>query len=64
MATIIFTAPQVSEVKPLLDEFRRRSYSSRQIQVGIMNCFEIPPLDIVVSIGGHGKTRFAIQTNT
>ena len=62
MAAILVAAPQVDEAQPLVDAFRHRGHLSRALQVGAMECAAIPSLDLVVAIGGHGKTQFAIQT--
>jgi adenosylhomocysteine nucleosidase len=61
MAAILVAAPQVDEAQPLVDAFRHRGHLSRALQVGAMVCFAIPSLDMVVAIGGHGKTQFAVQ---
>jgi adenosylhomocysteine nucleosidase len=62
MAAILIAAPQVDEAQPLVDAFRHRGHPSHTLQVGAMECSAIPSLDMVVAIGGHGKTQFAIQT--
>jgi adenosylhomocysteine nucleosidase len=62
MAAILAAAPQVDEAQPLVNAFRHRGHRSRALQVGAMECSAIPSLDLVVAIGGHGKTQFAIQT--
>ena len=62
MAAILVAAPQVDEARPLLDAFRHRGHLSRALQVGAMECSAIPSLDMIVAIGGHGKTQFAVQT--
>lgn len=62
MATILIAAPQANEVEPVLDGFRRHGHPSQPIQVGIMKCFEIPSLEMLIAVGGHGKTQFAVQT--
>ncbi len=62
MAAILVAAPQVDEAQPLVNAFRYRGHLSRALQVGAMECSEIPSLDLVVAIGGHGKTQFALQT--
>ena len=62
MAAILIAAPQVDEAPPLVDAFRHRGHRSHPLQVGAMECSAIPSLDMVVAIGGHGKTQFAIQT--
>jgi adenosylhomocysteine nucleosidase len=61
MAAILVAAPQVDEAQPLIDAFRHRAHRSRALQVGVMECFAIPALDMVVAIGGHGKAQFAVQ---
>jgi adenosylhomocysteine nucleosidase len=62
MAAILIAAPQVDEAQPRVDAFRHRGHRSHTLQVGAMECSAIPSLDMVVAIGGHGKTQFAIQT--
>ena len=62
MPAILVAAPHVDEAQPLVDAFRHRGYLSHPFQVGAMACSAIPSLDLVVAIGGHGKTQFAIQT--
>jgi adenosylhomocysteine nucleosidase len=54
MAATLVAAPQV-------DAFRHRGHRSRALQVGAMECSAIPPVDMVVAIGGHGETQLAVQ---
>jgi adenosylhomocysteine nucleosidase len=62
MAVILVAAPQIDEAQPLVDAFRHRGHVSHTLQVGALACSAIPSLDMVVAIGGHGKTQFAVQT--
>jgi adenosylhomocysteine nucleosidase len=58
----LIVTPQLEELEPLLRRFRSLGHVSRPVEVGQMACFELPSLDVVAAIGGHGKAQFALQS--
>lgn len=61
-ASRLLLIPQRDELKPVLRHFESRGYSSRSLQLGRVGCFHVPSLQLVVGVGGHGKSQFGIQT--
>jgi len=62
MKRILIAVPQANELQPLLTAFEHLGHSLEPVRVGIIECFAIPSLGIVATIGGHGKTQFAVQS--
>jgi len=62
MNRTLIALPQANELYPLLTGFERHGHPIESIRIGIMECFAIPSLGIVTTIGGHGKTQFAVQS--
>ena len=54
--------PQREELAPLLRHLDRRGHSSSALQLGHVSCFQVPSLQLVLAIGGHGKAQLGIQT--
>jgi hypothetical protein len=54
--------PQGEELEPLLGRFSILGHAPHRVDVGQMACFDVPSLDVVAGIGGHGKTQFALQS--
>jgi adenosylhomocysteine nucleosidase len=63
MPRALIALPQREELEPFLRRLDALGHAPRTVQVGgRMGCFEVPSLDVVVAIGGHGKTQFALQS--
>ena len=62
MASVLVAIPQENELQPFLRALAENGHPAEPLTVGRMACFAIPSLGIVSTIGGHGKTQFAIQT--
>ena len=62
MAAVLVAAPQIEEAEALLRGFRDRAMLSQEVYIGTQKCASVPALDMLVAVGGHGKTQFAVQT--
>lgn len=62
MGALIVITPQFEEMAPLVHAFDARGYTSHACQIGHMPCVEIPSLNLLVAVGGHGKAQFAVQS--
>lgn len=62
MPDTLIATPQDDELEPLLDGLHRLGHPSSARQVGVLSCHEIPSLNVLVAVAGHGKAQFAVQT--
>ena len=62
MASALVAIPQENELQPFLRALAEIGHPAEPLTVGRIACVTIPSLRIIVTIGGHGKTQFAVQT--
>ncbi len=60
MKTAILT-PLPEELSILLDELKQIGLQRRILYLGELEVFEFSEFDLLVALGGHGKTQFGIQ---
>lgn len=58
----LIVAPLKKEFKALVNGIQSLGYTAQESQTGRLPYVEFPALNLVCSIGGHGKSQFAVQT--
>jgi adenosylhomocysteine nucleosidase len=61
MPSILVLAPDPAEAEGLLQGFMRRNIDYEHIQVGVLDCVQLPSLDMLLGVGGNGKAQFGIH---
>jgi adenosylhomocysteine nucleosidase len=61
MASVLVLAPDPNGAEALVSGFNRRGIHHEDIRLGVLNCVSLPSLDMVLAVGGNGKTQFGIQ---
>ena len=61
MASVLIVAPDPDEAHALRSEFTRQGVSSEEMAVGTIECIRLPVLDMMLAVGGNGKTQFGVQ---
>lgn len=59
---IVVLTPDVKEARGLLGAFSRSGSVAQDATLGVLPCFVLPDLDMLVAVGGNGKAQFAAQT--
>lgn len=59
---IVVLTPDVKEARGLLGAFSRSGFVAQDATLGVLPCFVLPDLDMLVAVGGNGKAQFAAQT--
>jgi adenosylhomocysteine nucleosidase len=58
----LITVPQVNELDLILAAFDAAGYRPRSSTIGRLECHLFEALALVFTVGGHGKTQHAVQT--
>ena len=58
----LITVPQINELEVILAAFDAAGYPPRSSTIGRLECHPIDALALLFSVGGHGKTQHAVQT--
>jgi adenosylhomocysteine nucleosidase len=58
---VLILTPQLIELELSLTELERHGVAVVQQNVGRLQCWNVPGLQLLLAVGGHGKTQFAIQ---
>jgi adenosylhomocysteine nucleosidase len=61
MPTWLIVAPQADEAEALCRGFGRTALAFQAMNVGVLRCWSVPSLDMLVAVGGHGKAQFGVQ---
>jgi len=61
-AEALVMVPQAKELEPLLGVFADAGYRPKGLTVGRLDCHCFDELGLLVTVGGHGKTQLAVQT--
>jgi adenosylhomocysteine nucleosidase len=59
---VLVLTPQLVEFDTLHADFAERGHDASRRNVGRIECWGIPTLDIEIAVAGHGKAQFALQT--
>jgi len=62
VAGTLITVPQAGELKWLLAAFDAAGYRPRSLTIGRLECHVFDDLAMLFTVGGHGKTQHAVQT--
>lgn len=62
VAQTLVVVPQAKELEPLLGGFVAAGYQSRKLTLGKLECHLFEELRLLFTVGGHGKTQLAVQT--
>jgi len=58
----LITVPQVNELDLILEAFHAAGFPPRSSTIGRLECHLIDVLALLFTVGGHGKTQHAVQT--
>src|SRR5688500_2934160 len=61
MASLLVLAPDALEVEGLLEGFVQRGVASHELQIGSLSCVSLPSIDVLLSLGGNGKSQYGVQ---
>jgi adenosylhomocysteine nucleosidase len=62
VAETLIAVPQTGELKWLLAAFDTAGYRPRNATIGRLECHVFDDLAMLFTVGGHGKTQHAVQT--
>jgi adenosylhomocysteine nucleosidase len=62
MKKILILCPLPLELKYLLSCMKDHGYESTDSMIGSLRVYEFPKVGLILSLGGHGKAQFGIQT--
>jgi len=57
----LVVAPLKDEAEAVCHRLAERGFLSKPAKVGALTCSVIPPLDMIIGVGGVGKAQFALQ---
>ena len=58
----LVVAPLKDEADGVCRRLAERGFPASPAQVGALTCSVVPPLDLIIGVGGIGKAQFALQT--
>jgi len=61
-AETLITVPQADELSVLIAAFDTAGYRPRGVTIGRLECHTFDDLALLFTVGGHGKTQHAVQT--
>ena len=61
MASVLVLAPDPLEAAALVRGFVRRGIHHEDVRIGALDCVSLPPLDMLIAVGGNGKAQYGIQ---
>ncbi len=61
-AETLITVPQLNELDVILAAFDAAGYQPRVSTIGRLECYLFDALALLFTVGGHGKTQHAVQT--
>jgi adenosylhomocysteine nucleosidase len=62
MIRTLVIAPELEELEPVLQRWSCSGHVSHSVEVGQMSCFQVPSLEVIAAVGGHGKAQLALQS--
>lgn len=62
MSRVLIATPQPEELDPMLETWQQFGHPATRRRVGELQCHEVPSLNLIAAVAGHGKAQFAVQT--